>query len=127
MEQNQPAVEPWGPPGRGLALRAVGMLLPATLSGALIRPGLVYPLASFDVSGQWPFYHADASPNEVFQFGATILHDSWYRQGRKACYYISIFPIPYFRAGTGSSSKMNAVLKLKDSQFWESFCRGGRS
>ena len=29
-------------------------LAPATLSGALIRPSLVYPLASFDVSGQWP-------------------------------------------------------------------------
>ena len=27
--------------------------LPATLSGALSRPGLVYPLASLDVSGQW--------------------------------------------------------------------------
>ena len=39
-------------------------LAPATLSGALIRPSLVYPLASFDVSGQWPVYHADASPNE---------------------------------------------------------------
>jgi hypothetical protein len=56
------------PPGRGLALRVVGNLLPATLSGALIRPSLVYPLASLDVSGQWPVSHADASPNEVFQF-----------------------------------------------------------
>lgn len=27
---------------------------PATLSKALIRPCLVYPLASLDVSGQWP-------------------------------------------------------------------------
>ena len=56
------------PPGRVLALRVVGDLLPATLSGALIRPGLVYPLASFDVSGQWPVSHADASPNEGIQF-----------------------------------------------------------
>src|SRR5271157_3206517 len=57
---------PQAPPGRALALRVVGFVLPATLSGALSRPGLVYPLASFDVSGQWPVSHADASPNEVF-------------------------------------------------------------
>ena len=63
-----PPFERQGPPGRGLALRVVGKLLPATLSGALIRPSLVYPLASFDVSGQWPVYHADASPNEVFSW-----------------------------------------------------------
>ena len=35
------------------------------LSRALSRPCLVYPLASLDVSGQWPVFHADASPNEV--------------------------------------------------------------
>src|SRR3972149_5471529 len=41
-------------------------MIPATLSKALIRPCLVYPLASLDVSGQWPVSCADASPNEVF-------------------------------------------------------------
>jgi len=41
-------------------------MIPATLSKALIRPCLVYPLASLDVSGQWPVSRADASPNEVF-------------------------------------------------------------
>jgi len=35
------------------------------LIGALSRPRLVYPLASFDVSGQRPVSRADASPNEV--------------------------------------------------------------
>ena len=39
---------------------------PATLSKALCRPCLVYPLASLDVSGQRPVSCADASPNEVF-------------------------------------------------------------
>ena len=39
---------------------------PATLSKALCRPCLVYPLASLDVSGQWPVSRAAASPNEVF-------------------------------------------------------------
>jgi hypothetical protein len=68
MTPEQPTDDPWAPPGRALALRIVGGKLPATLSGALIRPGLVYPLASFDVSGQWPVYHADASPNEVFNY-----------------------------------------------------------
>ena len=42
-----------------------GNCIPATLSKALVRPRLVYPLASLDVSGQWPVVHADASPNEV--------------------------------------------------------------
>ena len=42
-----------------------GTCIPATLSEALSRPHLVYPLASLDVSGQWPVFHADASPNEV--------------------------------------------------------------
>ena len=42
-----------------------GTCIPATLSEALSRPHLVYPLASLDVSGQWPVYRADASPNEV--------------------------------------------------------------
>ena len=32
--------------------------LPATLSKALCRPCLVYPLASLDVSGQWPVSRA---------------------------------------------------------------------
>ena len=53
------------PPGLALALRVVGKLtFPATLSKALIRPHLVYPLASFDVLGQWPVYLAAAWPNE---------------------------------------------------------------
>ncbi len=43
-----------------------GKPFPATLSKALSRPCLVYPLASLDVSGQWPVSCADASPNEVF-------------------------------------------------------------
>jgi hypothetical protein len=38
---------------------------PATLSKALSRPCLVYPLASLDVAGQWPVSRAAASPNEV--------------------------------------------------------------
>jgi hypothetical protein len=42
---------------------------PAILSEALIRPHLVYPLASLDVSGQWPVSHTAASPNE-----GSILH-----------------------------------------------------
>ena len=37
---------------------------PATLGKALIRLRLVYPLASLDVSGQWPVSCADTSPNE---------------------------------------------------------------
>jgi hypothetical protein len=57
-----------------LALRVVGVLLPATLSEALSRLHLVYPLASLDVSGQWPVSHAAASPNEDIQFAlVTIL------------------------------------------------------
>ncbi len=39
-------------------------IIPATLSEALIRLHLVYPLASLDVSGQWPVYLAAAWPNE---------------------------------------------------------------
>ena len=46
---------------------------PATLSKALIRPYLVYPLASFDVSGQWPVYLAAAWPNEGSIYSVTIL------------------------------------------------------
>ena len=41
-----------------------GTCIPATLSRALCRLRLVYPLASLDVSGQWPISCADASPNE---------------------------------------------------------------
>ena len=52
------------PPGRALALRVVGNSVPATLSKALIRPCLAYPLASLDVSEQRPVYRAGASPNE---------------------------------------------------------------
>ena len=36
----------------------------ATLSKTLIRSYLFYPLASLDVSGQWPVFNAGASPNE---------------------------------------------------------------
>ena len=42
-----------------------GKLIPATSSKAFYRRCLVYPLASLDVSGQWPVSCADASPNEV--------------------------------------------------------------
>ena len=45
--------------------------IPATLSEALIRLHLVYPLASFDVSGQWPVYLAAAWPNEDYS-GCTM-------------------------------------------------------
>ena len=38
--------------------------VPATLSKALLRPCLAYPLASLDVSEQRPVYRAGASPNE---------------------------------------------------------------
>lgn len=58
-EEEQP------PPGLASALHVVGRNVPATLSKALIRLYLVYPLASFDVSGQWLVYHAAAWPNEV--------------------------------------------------------------
>ena len=55
----------YSPPGLALALRVVGILtFPATLSETLIRSHLVYPLASLDVSGQWPVYLAAAWPNE---------------------------------------------------------------
>ena len=59
------------PPGGALALRSVRgseykARSPATLSKALFRPCLVYPLASLDVSGQRLVSCADASPNEVF-------------------------------------------------------------
>ena len=48
-----------------------GDFIPATLSKALARPYLVYPLVSLDISGQWPLSHADASPNEGFEpFGS---------------------------------------------------------
>ena len=53
---------------------------PAMLSKALSRPCLVYPLASLDVSGQWPVSRADASPNEV-----CLCHIEWVVKGR-FCY-----------------------------------------
>jgi hypothetical protein len=49
-------------------------VLPATLSKALSRPCLVYPLASLDVPGQRPVSCADASPNEVFSFARSFYH-----------------------------------------------------
>lgn len=48
--------------------------IPATLSEALIRLHLVYPLASFDVSGQWPVYLAAAWPNEDCSNCMTFIH-----------------------------------------------------
>jgi hypothetical protein len=48
--------------------------IPATLSGALIRLHLVYPLASFDVSGQWPVYLAAAWPNEDCSICVVLIH-----------------------------------------------------
>ncbi len=61
----------------GTACRRV--VIPAMLSKALDRPCLVYPLASLDVSGQWPVSHADASPNEGFllQIRLIITLKSW--------------------------------------------------
>ena len=50
----------------GTAQRKGSSASPATLSKAFCRPCLVYPLASLDVSGQWPVSRAAASPNEVF-------------------------------------------------------------
>lgn len=52
---------------------------PAILGKALIRPCLAYPLASFDVSGQWLIYHTAASPNEV-----SILHRYYTRFRRES-------------------------------------------
>jgi hypothetical protein len=52
---------------------------PAILSKALIRPCLVYPLASFDVSGQWLISHSAASPNEVLilhGYYTLVMHES---------------------------------------------------
>ena len=46
--------------------------IPATLSEALIRLHLVYPLASFDVSGQWPVYLAAAWPNEDYSIALSL-------------------------------------------------------
>jgi hypothetical protein len=115
---------PPAPPGRGLALRVVGFILPATLSGALSRPGLVYPLASFDVSGQWPVSHADASPNEVIQFVATIHPSKTTRQGEDACIIVTNRPKDF--------SKEQYSFEKKDAHSWESLlsgqgrtCRGG--
>src|SRR5512133_2052997 len=48
--------------------------IPATLSEALIRLRLVYPLASFDVSGQWPVYLAAAWPNEDSSICRVFIH-----------------------------------------------------
>ncbi len=48
--------------------------IPATLSGALFRLHLVYPLASFDVSGQWPVYLAAAWPNEDYSSCTVFIH-----------------------------------------------------
>ena len=48
--------------------------IPATLSGALFRLHLVYPLASFDVSGQWPVYLAAAWPNEDDSSCTAVIH-----------------------------------------------------
>ena len=50
--------------------------VPATLSEALIRLHLVYPLASFDVSGQWPVYFAAAWPNEDRSICTMFIHPS---------------------------------------------------
>lgn len=49
----------------GTARRRDKPVIPAMFSKALIRPYLVYPLASLDVSGQWRISHTAASPNEV--------------------------------------------------------------
>ena len=51
---------------RALTLHDVELTLSysATLSKTLIRSYLFYPLASLDVSGQWPVFNAGASPNE---------------------------------------------------------------
>ena len=57
---HHPAVPPWL--SFGTARRRE--IIPATLSEALSRPLLVYPLVSLDISGQRPVSHADASPNE---------------------------------------------------------------
>jgi len=46
--------------------------IPAMLSEALCRHHLVYPLASFDVSGQWLMYFANAWPNEEFQVAGRL-------------------------------------------------------
>jgi len=48
--------------------------IPATLSEALSRPHLLYPLASFDVSGQWPVYLAAAWPNEDYSDCTMVIH-----------------------------------------------------
>jgi hypothetical protein len=53
-------------------------LFPATLSEALIRLRLVYPLASFDVSGQWPVYHTAAWPNEDYSSYISVIHPPLY-------------------------------------------------
>lgn len=47
---------------------------PATLGEALCRLRLVYPLASFDVSGQWLMYAADAWPNEDYSSCNRFIH-----------------------------------------------------
>ena len=37
--------------------------IPATLAFALIRRGLFYPLASLDISGQWPVFEQEPHRN----------------------------------------------------------------
>ena len=141
-----PRADPRAPPGRGLALRVVGFALPATLSGALSRPGLVYPLASFDVSGQWPVSHADASPNEAIQFGANIHPTKGCVNGRAIAFPLHIclnetlpspgvLPVEWedilsARAELSSqgiakdSRRGKPPPKTKDSHIWESSLSG---
>jgi len=57
-----------------LHIVGTGISVPATLSEALIRLHLVYPLASFDVSGQWPVYFAAAWPNEDYSNCTVVIH-----------------------------------------------------
>lgn len=88
------------PTGRALALRSVRSehsrsFTPATLNKALVRPCLVYPLASLDVSGQWPVSIADASPNEGLYFSGwyhcdllkSIRYCAWSRHMMAVCGY----------------------------------------
>ena len=70
-----------------------GTYIPATLSRALSRPRLVYPLVSLDISGQWPVFHTDASPNEVSVCGcAYITGKSQSQEMTCESYTIHIFP-----------------------------------
>ena len=72
----------------GTARRRDGASIPATLREALSRLPLVYPLASFDVSGQWPVSHAAAWPNEGCSIALSL-----YTRGKKPVKRVNLLQV----------------------------------